>query len=214
MRVPGARRLRFREGWSAGRERIQSLKPGRAVRQPAHPALKHSAPRSAIRPSPLSATGATRRIRRLPDIPSVESGTLTRSGEDNRSARFRTRQPGFCDFRGGRAVEGACLEIKCTVTPYRGFDRFAGSESGRPKAARRARTRKVRGTNLPGADLNDGPKGYRPRRGEGQDVRSNPALTRSGKGSRSARFRMRQLGFCDGEVAERSKALAWKASVR
>src|SRR5690606_40463062 len=24
--------------------------------------------------------------------------------------------------RGGRAVEGACLESKCTVTPYRGFE--------------------------------------------------------------------------------------------
>src|SRR5690606_3137266 len=27
--------------------------------------------------------------------------------------------------RGGRAVEGACLESKCTVTPYRGFDKSA-----------------------------------------------------------------------------------------
>src|SRR5690606_36297681 len=43
-----------------------------------------------------------------PDLPALEP---------------RPWAPSF--WRGGRAVEGACLESKCTVTPYRGFDKSA-----------------------------------------------------------------------------------------
>src|SRR5690606_39361042 len=47
--------------------------------------------------------------------------------------------------RGGRVVEGACLESKCTVTPYRGFDKSAQqiwTHEVRPKGeGRKARVR-------------------------------------------------------------------------